>query len=168
MSDPDQTISADPVLKACTSEVAEQRPNLFYHHLLTHRVLPRWEHCTEQELRVELQWTQRLPALDSNLQQYFREQNTQVFLPRSKVRKILIPSLEATSFMELPHHVSFTDPVKYTECAEFPCRAISKRKVLRRRKNSQNCKCVITKTFPVFISHHCQHQAGMVQETRCI
>lgn len=56
-----------------------------------------------------LLWT----AISSSISENKR---TQVFLPKSKVRKILTLSLEATSFMELPHHVSFTDPVKYTEC----------------------------------------------------
>lgn len=52
--------------------------------------------------------------------------------------------------------------------AEFPCRAISEKQVLQHRKHSQNCKCVIAKTFPVFICHHCQHHTSMEQETRCI
>lgn len=56
-----------------------------------------------------LLWT----AISSSISENKR---TQVFLPKSKIRKILTLSLEATSFMELPHHVSFTDPVKYTEC----------------------------------------------------
>lgn len=60
-------------------------------------------------LHRALLWT----AISSSISENKR---IQVFFPKSKIRKILTVSLEATSFMELPHDVSFTDPVKYTEC----------------------------------------------------